>query len=176
MLLEAPGWLGLRAGQLVLDAGRRDGRYAIVLAECYGCRVVGVDLVPSGLPKGGPSTPAKGAAERVALMRGDLEALPLAGGSCDLVWCRDTMSCLGDCARALRECAREPVVDVEPATDPLTRMSCVRRRSVSRARISPTATPEQHVSRWRATLLPGWQRARSARPLTTTPAVERRDH
>ncbi len=106
MLLEAPGWLGLGAGQLVLDAGCRDGRYANALAERYGCRVVGVDLVLSGLPKGGAFDAGDGTAERVALVRGDIEALPLADGTCDLVWCRDTMSCLDDCARALRECAR----------------------------------------------------------------------
>jgi SAM-dependent methyltransferase len=106
MLLEAPGWLGLGAGQLALDAGCRDGRYANALAERYGCRVVGVDLVLSGLPKGGAFDAGDGTAERVALVRGDIEALPLADGTCDLVWCRDTMSCLDDCARALRECAR----------------------------------------------------------------------
>ena len=106
MLVEAPGWLGLGAGQLVLDAGSRDGSYAIALAQRYDCRVVGVDLVLSGLPKGGAFDAAAGTAARVALVRGDIEALPLASGACDLVWCRDTISCLGDCARALRECAR----------------------------------------------------------------------
>ena len=50
--------------------------------------------------------PCASAAEPVAPLRGNIEALPLASGSCDLVWCRDTRSCLGDCARALRECAR----------------------------------------------------------------------
>jgi SAM-dependent methyltransferase len=106
MLLDAPGRLGLGAGQLVLDAGCRDASYAIALSQRYGCRVVGVDLVLSGLPKGGAFDASEGAAERVALVRGDIEALPLASGTCDLVWCRDTMSCLGDCAVALGECAR----------------------------------------------------------------------
>ena len=106
MLLDAPGWLGLGGGQLVLDAGCRDGRYASALAERYGCRVVGVDLVLAGLPKGGAFDAAGGAAGLVALVQGDIEALPVASGSVDLVWCRDTLSCLGDCARALRECAR----------------------------------------------------------------------
>jgi sarcosine/dimethylglycine N-methyltransferase len=104
MLLEAPGWLGLGAGQLVLDAGCRDGSHALALSRRYGCRVVGVDLVLHELPEGG--TDAATAAGRVSLVKGDIEALPLADGTCDLVWCRDTLSCLGDCARALRECAR----------------------------------------------------------------------
>jgi SAM-dependent methyltransferase len=105
MLLEAPGWLGLEPGQIVLDAGCRDGHWAVELAERYGCRVAGLDLVLSGLPKSG-GFDASRVPGRVALMRGDIEALPLAGECCDLVWCRDTLSCLGDCVAALRECAR----------------------------------------------------------------------
>ena len=83
LLLEAPGWLGLAAGQLVLDAGCRDATHPIALAQRYGCRVLGVDLV-----------------------QGDLEALPVADGTCNLVWCRDVLSCVGDAAKMLRECAR----------------------------------------------------------------------
>jgi SAM-dependent methyltransferase len=39
-------------------------------------------------------------------VQGDLEALPVAGGVCDLVWCRDVLSCVGDVGRMLGECAR----------------------------------------------------------------------
>jgi SAM-dependent methyltransferase len=106
MLLDAPGWLGLSAGQLVLDAGCRDATHAVALTQRYGCRAVGVDLVLAGLPKRGAYDAAAEAAGRVALVQGDIQALPLADGACDLVWCRDTLSCLDDCARALRECAR----------------------------------------------------------------------
>jgi SAM-dependent methyltransferase len=104
LLLEAPGWLGLRAGELVLDAGCRDASWAVELVRRYGCRVVGVDLVLAGLPKSGAYRAE--ATERIALVQGDLHALPLTGGSCDLVWCRDTLSCLPDCRLALAECAR----------------------------------------------------------------------
>jgi SAM-dependent methyltransferase len=106
VLLDAPGWLGLSAGQRVLDAGCRDATHAIALTQRYGCRVIGVDLVLAGLPKGGAYDAAAEAAGRVALVQGDIQALPLADGACDLVWCRDTLSCLPDCAQALRECAR----------------------------------------------------------------------
>jgi SAM-dependent methyltransferase len=106
MLLDAPGWLGLSAGQLVLDAGCRDATHAVALTQRYGCRVIGVDLVLAGLPKGGAYDAAAGAAGQVSLVQGDIQALPVAGGTCDLVWCRDTLSCLPDCVLALRECAR----------------------------------------------------------------------
>jgi SAM-dependent methyltransferase len=106
MLLEAPGWLALGAGELVLDAGCRDASHALALTRRYGCRVVGVDLVLAGLPKSGAYDAAAGTAGRVALVRGDLQALPLADGTIDLIWCRDTLSCLPDCAQVLAEFAR----------------------------------------------------------------------
>jgi ubiquinone/menaquinone biosynthesis C-methylase UbiE len=106
LLMEAPGWLGLGAGQVVLDAGCRDASYAEALARRYGCRVVGVDLVLAGIPKGGAYDAAAATGGRVALVQGDIQALPLADGAVDLVWCRDTLSCLPDGAAAFAEWAR----------------------------------------------------------------------
>ena len=106
VLLEAPGWLGLEAGQLVLEAGCRDATHAIALARRYGCRVLGVDLVAAWLPKGRGDAAASGLGARIALVQGDLEALPVDEGACDLVWCRDVLSCVGDAEKAIRECAR----------------------------------------------------------------------
>ena len=106
LLLEAPGWLGLEAGQLVLEAGCRDATHAIALAGRYRCRVLGVDLVGAWLPKGRAELAEAGLAAEVALVQGDLEALPVADGVCDLVWCRDVLSCVEDVGRVLGECAR----------------------------------------------------------------------
>jgi SAM-dependent methyltransferase len=40
------------------------------------------------------------------MVQGDLEALPVADGALNLVWCRDVLSCLGDAGRMLGEFAR----------------------------------------------------------------------
>jgi hypothetical protein len=84
--LDAPGWLGLGAGGLVLDAGCRDATHAIALSRRYGCRVLGVDLVAAWLPKG-------------------LADAAATGGACDLVWCRDTCRA---CPTAGWRCWRSP--------------------------------------------------------------------
>jgi SAM-dependent methyltransferase len=106
LLLDAPGWLGLKPSALVLDAGCREASHPIALARRYGCRVLGVDLVAAWLPMGRADAAAAGLAGQIDFVQGDIQALPVRDGACDLVWCRDTMSCLPDCGRALAECAR----------------------------------------------------------------------
>jgi Methyltransferase domain len=87
LLLEAPGWLGLDAGQVVLEARCRAATHAIGLVRRYGCRVLGVDLVGAWLPKARAHAAAAGVAGEVVLVQWDLEALPVADGACDLVEC-----------------------------------------------------------------------------------------
>jgi SAM-dependent methyltransferase len=106
LLVDVAGALGLRAGQLALDLGCRDGHYAIELARRFRCRVIGVDLVAAWLAQGLVSAAEAGLGGMIAMVQGDAEALPVADASCDLVWCRDVLSCVGDCGRALAECAR----------------------------------------------------------------------
>jgi len=74
LLLEAPGWLGLSPGELVLDAGCRDATFALALARRYGCRVLGVDLVATWLPGARADAATAGLAGQVAFVQGDLEA------------------------------------------------------------------------------------------------------
>ena len=106
MLVDAAGWLGLGPGQVVLDAGCRDARYAIPLVQRFGCRVIGVDMVDAGFERGRAEAASAGVAPAVGFVRGDLEALPIGTGACDAVWCRDTLEHIGDPAGFLRECGR----------------------------------------------------------------------
>jgi len=106
MLLDEAAALGLGPGQLVLDAGCRDGRHAIPLVQRFGCRVVGVDLVDAGFARGSTDAARAAVATAIDFVRGDLEALPIRSGACHLVWCRDTLEHIGDPAAFLHECGR----------------------------------------------------------------------
>ena len=106
MLMDVAASLGLGPGQVVLDAGCRDGRFAIPLVQRFGCRVVGVDVVDAGFARGRADAASAGASAAVSFVQGDLEALPIGSGACDLVWCRDTLEHIGDPGGVLGECHR----------------------------------------------------------------------
>jgi ubiquinone/menaquinone biosynthesis C-methylase UbiE len=106
MLLDLAASLGLRPGAVALDVGCRDSTYAMAIAQRFGCRVIGIDLVHTWLPHGAAQVAAAGLADRVALVQGDAIALPVSAGVVDLVWCRDALSCMADCCRVLAECRR----------------------------------------------------------------------
>src|SRR5690349_13742791 len=50
MLLDAAGEAGARRGAIVLDAGCREASLPIELAQRFGCRVLGIDLMHTWLP------------------------------------------------------------------------------------------------------------------------------
>lgn len=104
-LYDAFGALDPRPGDLVLDAGCRDARHAVELHRRFGCRVIGLDPVPLHVERAGARIADAGVAEAVEARLGAIEALPLADGSVDLVWCRDVLNHV-DLPRGLGECAR----------------------------------------------------------------------
>ncbi len=84
--------LGPRPDETVLDVGSRDARYAVGLARRFGCRVVDVDPVPRHFDLATAHVAAEGIGKQVAVALGGIEALPVADGAIDHVWCRDHTS------------------------------------------------------------------------------------
>jgi len=108
MLFDLVEGIGIGADDVVLDAGSRDGRHVIELVRRFGCRAVGIELVADNLDRAGPLLAEAGVeiAVRVALVRGDLTAMPFPDGAFDLVWNRDVMIHVPNLENGLSECRR----------------------------------------------------------------------
>jgi hypothetical protein len=102
LMLELAARAGLSERSMVVDVACYDASTSLPLVERHGCRLVGVDLSTHGFEA---RRKAGGVDPRLSFVQGRLEAIPLASGSCDLVWCRDALS-TADCAAALRELTR----------------------------------------------------------------------
>ena len=102
-LFEMFAALGPKPGDLVLDAGARDAKYAIRLVRDFGVRAIALDPVPRHIELA--QAAAAEASVDVQVMQGALEHLPLADDSVDWIWCRDVLVHV-DAAQGLAECAR----------------------------------------------------------------------
>lgn len=87
------------AGLRLLDAGCGTGRR---LAGTGAVRATGVDLSPEMLAEGRRNPALSG----IALVEGDVRALPLPGGAFDLVWCRLVIGHVAELDAAYAELAR----------------------------------------------------------------------
>ena len=104
-LFEAFGALGPEEGQLVVDAGARDGRHAIRLVREHGLRAVALDPVPKHVELGRLAVAEAGLEEGIEVVEAPIEDMPLADSSADWIWCRDVLVHV-DARRAFAECAR----------------------------------------------------------------------
>jgi SAM-dependent methyltransferase len=118
-MLDLAGRTGLTERSLVLDAACYDAAASRPLVERFGCRLLGVDLTRHGFAAQRRAAADPSLGGRVRYVQGRLEALPVAGGVCDLVWCRDALSC-ADADRTLPELARV----VRPGGTVLLHTSC----------------------------------------------------
>lgn len=109
---RSPEWLVtlaselLRPGDLLLDAGCRDGSYLIELVRGNEVAGVGIDPVEDAIERGTERVRAAGLAGRITLHRGVLEDLPYPDRHFDFVWCRDVLELIDDLDLALREVVR----------------------------------------------------------------------
>jgi len=70
---------------LVLDVGCGTGMTACYLARVYGCKVIGVDVVPRMAQRANAEARRRGVADRVHFVTGDAQALPFASNQFDAV-------------------------------------------------------------------------------------------
>ena len=91
--------LAPRPGERVLDLACGPGNVARQLVD-LGARVIGVDIAPGMLELARADVP------EAAFVRGELEQLPFADGSCDAALCGHGYQFVPDLCRALREARR----------------------------------------------------------------------
>jgi SAM-dependent methyltransferase len=104
-LVELAAQAGLSERSVVADVACYDASTSTPLVERFGCRLVGVDLSAHGFGARREASGDPSLGGRLSFVQGRLEAIPLATGAADLVWCRDALS-VADCRTALRELAR----------------------------------------------------------------------
>ena len=102
-------WLekaGIDRSARVLDAGCGDGRYTLALVERFGFSLDALDLAAASLEATRARAEAAGRSAQIRLLQAPLDAIPVAAGSYDLVWCRLVVCHLDDPGPALRELGR----------------------------------------------------------------------
>ncbi len=97
--------LGVTEEDVVVDVGCRDGVHGCRIAKRTGCRVFAVDPIPLHLDAAIKRAAEEGVQDRVAILQGRMEELPLDDGSVTHIWCRDVLSQV-DLPRGLGECGR----------------------------------------------------------------------
>lgn len=105
-LFEVVASLGVGAEDVVLDIGARDARHSITLAERFGSRVIAVDPVATAVEKGREAVADRGLADRVEVVVGGIESIPLADDAVDVVFARDMLNHVENLALGLGECRR----------------------------------------------------------------------
>lgn len=113
----------------VLDVACGRGKSARVLAEHFGCRVVGVDYSASNVRQAGELTNDASQSDRTRFVQGDAEKLPFDADSFDVVICECSLcifpqveAALHEIRRVLRPGGRVGIADVilnEPVPDSL---------------------------------------------------------
>ena len=146
-LFELFASLGPRPGELLVDVGCRDARHAIRLVRDHGLRALAVDPLPLHVEQARRAVAEAALEDAIDVNDAGIEALPLADGAADWVWCRDVLIHvdvglgLAECARVLRPGGRM-VVYVTLATEllePRERAGLVAAAAVNDASFDPTS-------------------------------------
>lgn len=103
ILYDLAAGAGLHSGSAVLDAGCGRANHAIRLAQRFGCRVFGFDLLADPMLAACDESPE--VAGRVYRTLASASELPYRAASFDLIWCRDMLVHVPDLQRAFAEAA-----------------------------------------------------------------------
>lgn len=107
-LYDAFAALGVRASDVVLDVGCRDGVHSVELARRFDCEVVACDLISHHVEKARERISKEGLEGQIRIVEAPIESLPLGDETVDYVWCRDMLNhvrlreALTECVRVLR--------------------------------------------------------------------------
>jgi SAM-dependent methyltransferase len=104
-LFDAFALLAVGADDVVADVGSRDASYAVELHRRFGCRVLAIDPVPRHTGLAQRTVADAGLTGAIEVIEAGIEAMPLADGVLDAIWCRDVLNHV-ELAAGLRECAR----------------------------------------------------------------------
>ena len=98
--------LAVPEGGLVADIATGTAAVAITIASRHRCRVIGVDQNPAMLARGRSQVADAGLEDRIELVQGEAEALPLEDDSVDALVHTYLLRYVDDPAAVLRELAR----------------------------------------------------------------------
>jgi len=90
----------------ILDVGCASGKTACYLTKRYGCRVVGVDILPGMIARANQRASREGVTTRVSFLVADAQDLPFEDQCFDLVMGEFITGLLADRQRGLREYLR----------------------------------------------------------------------
>lgn len=99
-------FVGLQAGETVIDIGCGLGGPARVLASEFGCSVTGVDLSPEFVAAARALTEHCGLADRAHFEAGDALALPFADNTFQVAWTQHVVMNIRERQRFIDEAAR----------------------------------------------------------------------
>lgn len=83
--------LGPQRGQLVVDVGARDAAHTIRLVREHGLRAIALDPVPGHVELAQRAVAEAGLGNEVDVVQAGIEAMPIADGVADWIWCRDVI-------------------------------------------------------------------------------------
>ncbi len=96
----------IHSDSVVLDIGAGYGGAARRLVERFGCRVICVNVAEAENERNRELNESAGVAERIEVIDGDFEALPVDDAAVDFVWSQDAILHAGDRQRVLAEVDR----------------------------------------------------------------------